>query len=409
MNISKLYNPVFFARYVLDFHPFNYQERLLLDNSKRICAVMGRQTGKSTTIAAKAVHFAITNPNTTTLIVSATLRQSLLLFEKILAFSNKIRSSIAYTSKTKIRYTNNSSIIALPCSGSTLRGYTASLLILDEAAFIPKDLINNILMPMISTTNGSVWMVSTPYSKDHPFYKAFNDKGWSVHKVASDMNPLIKPEFLEEQRRFVGELVFAQEYSAEFIDDEDTFFPSSIVQKCIDVTDKVYESNSIYAGFDPGGRSDPAALVIISADLCYRVIYQKSWYRIDYSIINKEVVEICKAKNVSRLCIDQTGLGNPITEAIAKMLGYERVNGITLTPAIKEEILLNLRLLFEEGKIKIPADLELLSSLSCISYAKRSIGYKFEHRDGTHDDLAYALALACWAAKDHSNGVVIKI
>jgi GNAT superfamily N-acetyltransferase len=28
---------------------------------------------------------------------------------------------------------------------------------------------------MISTTNGSVWMLSTPYSKEHPFYKATID------------------------------------------------------------------------------------------------------------------------------------------------------------------------------------------------------------------------------------------
>ncbi|GIU71516.1 MAG: hypothetical protein KatS3mg003_0995 [Candidatus Nitrosocaldaceae archaeon] len=408
MFISKLRNPIIFAKYILDFNPFEYQAKLLADNSKRICAVMGRQTGKSTTIAAKAIHFSMTNPNTTTLIVSATLRQSLLLFEKILSFINNIRTSVSYVSKTRISLTNNSNIIALPCgSGSTLRGYTASLLILDEAAFMPADVINNVLMPMISTTNGSIWMLSTPYSKDHPFYKAFTDSKWSIHHVPSSANPLIKEEFLEEQRRFIGELAFKQEYEAEFVDDQNAFFPSNLVQKCIgDVSNNF---TNIYAGFDPGGRSDPAGLVLINVDKIYEVVYKRIWYGIDYTTINEEVADICKRYNVSKLCIDQTGLGNPITENISKLLGYDKVVGITLTATTKEEILLNLRLLFEEQKIRIPFDEELLSNLSCISYKKRSIGYKFEHANGTHDDLAFALALACWIAKDYTNGVVINI
>ena len=407
-TIYRLHNPVFFVKYVLDFKPFAYQAELLQDNSKRICAVMGRQTGKSTTIAAKAIHFAMINPNTTTLIVSATLRQSLLLFEKILSFISRLRSSISYISKTMIRFRNNSSIIALPCgSGTTLRGYTASLLILDEAAFIPTDVINNVLLPMISTTDGSIWMLSTPYSKEHPFYKAYTDDRWSVHHVPSEANPLINKEFLEEQRRFVGDLAFKQEYCAEFVDDQNMFFPSNLVQRCIDVISNNH--NNIYAGYDPGGRSDPAALVLINVNRSYEVIYKRTWHGIDYTTINNEVADICKAKNVSRLCIDQTGLGNPITENMNKLLGYGKVTGITLTASTKEEILLNLRLLFEDKRIKIPADSELLASLNCISYKKRSIGYKFEHANGTHDDLAYALALACWIAKDYTNGVVINV
>ncbi|MGH9878075.1 MAG: hypothetical protein ACRD5H_10590, partial [Nitrososphaerales archaeon] len=73
-------DPVMFARDVLDFMAFDYQQKLLCDASKRICACMGRQTGKSSTIAAKALHFASTGRNRTILIVSATLRQSMLMF-----------------------------------------------------------------------------------------------------------------------------------------------------------------------------------------------------------------------------------------------------------------------------------------------------------------------------------------
>ncbi len=409
MSIRDLYNPILFAKNILHFNPFDYQQKLLLDNSKRICAVMGRQTGKSTTIAAKAIHYVLINPYSRALVVSPTLRQSLLLFEKILSFSEHIRSMIRSRNRSRIDLKNGSSIIALPCgSGSTIRGYTATLLILDEAAFIPEHIINNVFLPMISTTNGSIWMISTPYSKEHPFYRAYNSSEWSVYKVPSSSNPLIKQSFLDEQRRFIGELAFMQEYSAEFIDDIDTFFPSNLVQRCIDVNTK--GKGILYAGFDPGGRSDPAALVIINyIDKVYEVIYKRSWYNTDYTYINREVIKICKDYNVASLCIDQTGLGNPIAESIKHELGEDRVKGVILTPSSKEEILLNLRLLFEERRIIIPPDPELLSHLNCITYKKSSIGYKFEHPNNTHDDLAYALALACWAIKDYNNGVMIAI
>ncbi len=409
MNIIDLYNPVLFANNILHFQPFDYQEKLLLDNSKRICAVMGRQTGKSTTIAAKTIHYTLINPSTRALVVSATLRQSLLLFEKILSFSKYIRSMVRSKTRSRLDLKNNSSIIALPCgSGSTIRGYTATLLILDEAAFIPEDVINNVFFPMISTTDGSIWMLSTPYSKDHPFYRAYNSAEWSVYKIPSSSNPLIKQSFLDEQRRFIGELAFIQEYAAEFVDDIDTFFPSTLLQRCIDLNTN--RRGVLYGGFDPGGRSDPAALVIINySDKLYEIVYKMSWYNTDYTYINREVVKICKDYNIESLCIDQTGLGNPITESIRSELGYEKVNGIILTSSLKEEILLNLRLLFEEKKVIIPADPELLSSLNCITYKKSSIGYKFEHPNNTHDDLAYALALACWGAREYNKGVMITL
>ena len=76
-------NPTLFTKLLLNFKPYPYQQKLLNDPSKRIVACMGRQTGKTTTIAAKAIHHAYTHPNTTTLIISPSLRQSMIMFEKI--------------------------------------------------------------------------------------------------------------------------------------------------------------------------------------------------------------------------------------------------------------------------------------------------------------------------------------
>jgi phage FluMu gp28-like protein len=419
--IVSLLDPVVFSETLLDFTPFEYQNKLLKDESKRICACMGRQTGKSTTISAKAIHFAIVYPRTTTLIVSATLRQSMLLFDKMLSFiesSPLIASYVVYRSRTRIRFRNGSWVIALPCgrTGATLRGHTSNLVILDEAAFVPEEVIANVVLPMISTTNGSCWMLSTPYDREHVFYKAFNDSTWSVYHLPSSVNPLISKEFLEEQKRLIGEASYRQEYEAQFVDDVNAYFPMTLIRCCLDpelpedYELKKYEDLT-YGGYDPGGKQDPGALVVVTKNKDgYTVRYSKTWLGQDYTTTDFAVVDTCKAMNVETLMVDQTGLGQPILEHLNDIYQKERVEGMFLTQKTKEEVLLNLRLAFEQKLIRIPNDKELLANLNCITYERSYSGnYYFKHAQGTHDDLTYALALAVWAAKSNEEGVVIKI
>jgi len=89
---------------------------------------------------------------------------------------------------------------------------------------------------------------------------------------------------------------------------------------------------------------------------------------------------------------------------LAKSLGLP-AEGINFTPKIKEEMLSNLKILFEQKKIVIPDDQNLIFNLNCIVAERNRMGNQlFDHAKGTHDDLGYALALAVWGAR---HGVVI--
>ena len=139
--INKLRDdPVFFAKLVMGWVPFPYQEALLRSKNKRIAACWGRQSGKTTTIAVKVTHFVYTRPGATVLIISKGLRQSMIMFgvmaNMIMSTPILRRSVIRYT-RTQIELKNGSKIVALPCSqnGFNLRGYTADMVIMDEAAF----------------------------------------------------------------------------------------------------------------------------------------------------------------------------------------------------------------------------------------------------------------------------------
>lgn len=419
LRLEELRNPLRFSKELLGFEPFEYQAKILKDSSKRIVACAGRQVGKSVCVAAKAIHFAVYNDRTNTLIVSASLRQSMLMFEKIVALiESKLSDLVKYRSRIRVRLSNGSSIIALPSGryGHTLRGFTADLVIVDEAAFVPEEVIVNSLLPTISTTDGYCWMLSTPYDRDHVFYKAFNDPAWSVYHLPSSVNPLISKEFLEEQKRFVGELRYLQEYEAQFVDDVNAYYPMTLLRQCIDNNqlNEMYEIAELpngYAGYDPGGRQDPAALIVVNKDKNgYAVRYARTWLGQEYTTTDFAVAEICGKMRVQKIFVDQTGLGNPILEHMAEIYQKELVEGIFLTQKRKEEILLNLKLLFEQKLVRLPDDRELLASLNCIMYERTHVGnYTFKHRQGTHDDLAYALALSVWTAKSDEIGVIIKV
>src|SRR3989304_811717 len=273
-------NPSFFAQLVLDFKPFTYQEKLLNDPAKRIIACMGRQTGKTTTIATKAIHYAYAHKNTTTLIISPSLRQSMIMFDKILSLTHQnqiIRKSITRKTRTIIQLTTGSQIIALPCSEHLLRGYTANIAICDEASFIPENIITEILYPMLSTTNGTAILLSAPWNKNHFFYKAFLNPNYSTHKIRSSENPLIPTAFLQEMQQNMTTEAYKREYLAEFTEAASSYFPQELIRQCIEHAQRIalepyatleqpIPKAEYYAGLDLGKLQDHSALAIIQKD-----------------------------------------------------------------------------------------------------------------------------------------------
>ncbi len=438
-------DPVLFCKSVLGVNPFPYQANFLGDKSKRIIACAGRQIGKSLITAVRAVWFSVTNPGTTTLIVSSTMRQSMLTFQKIsklILDASLLERSVSYKSKTKITFRNGSEIVALPCGrmGFSLRGYTAHQVIMDEAAFMPEDVIAEVLLPTLATTQGTAIMISTPYDKDHIFYKAFISTIWSKHHYPSSINPLITPEYLEEQREIVGEQRYAKEFLAEFVDDELAYFPMALLRNCVhtckeekceycalfstdaNIDGYVKESESeFFGGYDPGGKRDPAAFVIVekmkTQDKIFRVQLTKT-YQIRnkdadspessnlYTRITAEVADVSKRYHVGRTVVDSTGIGLPIVE-LCKSLQMP-IQGLSLNSKIKEELFSTVRILLEQKRLVLPHDLNLLGNLNCIQADRtRAGGFSFSHPQGTHDDLAYALALALHGATKSSGKVVM--
>jgi phage terminase large subunit-like protein len=408
-------NSTLFAQLILNFKPFSYQEKLLNDKSKRIIACMGRQTGKTTTIATKAIHYAYTQPKTTTLIISPSLRQSMIMFDKILTFIHSnplLRKSITRKTRTIIQLSTGSQIIALPCSEHLLRGYTAHLAICDEASFIPETIITEIVYPMLSTTNGTAIFLSTPWDKNHFFYKAFLNPQYSTHKIPSTENPLIPQAFLTEMQQNMTKEAYQREYMAEFTEAATSYFQQELIRKCIEraqqlglepyaTIEQQIPKAEYYAGLDLGKLQDHSALAIIQKDQeTLKLVYHCQFpLQMPYTEVINILQRVNEKFHLQKLLADQTGLGEPVLDAMQEQ-GLTCAEGAKLTQDAKTELLTHLKLTMEQNRLAIPYNKQLCQQINDQQYAYTRNGKLcFSHPPNTHDDQLWALALAVYATR----------
>jgi hypothetical protein len=121
--------------------------------------VWGRGCAKSFSAAVYCVLKCIFEPGTKILIASINFRTSRRLFneiEKFLASPDAALARQCFGDKMKRNdqyewLINGGSITAIPLTGEKIRGIRANVLILDEFLLLPPDIIDNVLMPFLSS------------------------------------------------------------------------------------------------------------------------------------------------------------------------------------------------------------------------------------------------------------------
>jgi len=208
-----------FARDALGIELDDWQANVLTAPSKRVLLNCSRQSGKSTTSAALALHTAVYRPASLTLMVSPSLRQSNELFRKWRTLAEQMPHPPAMTQDTSTSATlaNSSRVVSLPSSEATIRGYSAvDLLLFDEASRVPDDLYQA-CRPMVAVSNGSIVAMSTPWGKRGWWHSAWESGSmWERVLVPATDVPRISAAFLAEERASLPPMVFASEYSCEF-------------------------------------------------------------------------------------------------------------------------------------------------------------------------------------------------
>lgn len=224
--------------------PDPWQGRFLRSPGRRILLNCSRQSGKSTVTALLAAHTALYDPGALVLLLSPTQRQSHELFRKALDAYRAIPTAIPITQESALRLelSNGSRIVSLPGKETTVRGFSGvGLLAVDEAARVPDELYYSV-RPMLAVSGGRLVALSTPFGTRGWWWEAWrSEEPWERYKVPAEECPRITREFLEEERRTMGEWWFAQEYGCEFLDAQTQPFGREDVERAFEEEVEAWE------------------------------------------------------------------------------------------------------------------------------------------------------------------------
>ena len=212
------------------------QAEILRVDGRRVIFNCSRQWGKSTVAAVKAVHRAYTRPNTLVLIASPGERQSLGMVRKAAEMVRALGLDVRGDGgkDPSILLPNGSRIVGLPEAEEKVRGFSASLLLIDEASRM-SDEMYHALRPMLAVADGDLWMMSTPNGKKGFFYEtwAYGGEDWQRISVPVTESCRISERFIEEERAVMGPVKFEQEYMCSFVDLGDEMFGRDLVERAL--------------------------------------------------------------------------------------------------------------------------------------------------------------------------------
>jgi len=234
-----------------------WQEELLKTEGD-ITVVSGRQCGKTVALSLLICEEATKKANSYIEIGAYVIEQAEHVFWKVkdYMFANHPKEIVGRPTLHFMQLKNNSKIIckAVGDTGAGMRGPTVTMLVLDEAAFIP-DRAWIAIEPAISVSKGRTILASTGQCKKGFFYKStLNKKITQFHVSARDC-PRHTKEFLDRKESELSPVAFAQEYLGEFLDDYNRKFTSEWIKKVcvIDKEKVVISKRNQVLGIDVGG------------------------------------------------------------------------------------------------------------------------------------------------------------
>ena len=233
-----------FVERVFDKTLYKYQLDFLVDclTLQRVNASFCRQSGKTMTIAIFSILHALLHPDNQLLIVAPTDEQASLLFNKIrnwLVSRPVLKTTYSRMSMREVHFKNGSQIKSITTGdyGTTIRGHTADVLILEECAFIKDEIYTSVLRPLILATKGKIIGISTPHGNIGFFYRHFHSDNWKSHHVPWQMvvkaGHCSKAEIMEAKEETEA-LEFQSEYEAIFVAAASAYFDLELIKSCVE-------------------------------------------------------------------------------------------------------------------------------------------------------------------------------
>jgi hypothetical protein len=279
-------------------------------------------------------------------------------------------------------------------------------MVIDEAAFVKQDAIEQAVMPTLTAIGKKCLIISTPKSKNW-FYEYFlrgntPNTVYTSFKGISQDNPYVSREFLIEQFKSLPREIYEQEYNAEFSDAGNDVFTNLDLVCMLDEWGIPNRSERYYIGIDTGISNDYTVCAIQSESGRIEKIVRFNGKSFEEA--GKTIISECHKWNVMGGFCETNGIGLAMWELIKPNI--RKCQPFTTTQDSKTKGVRKLIYDIQEGKIELPSKNlmpEVFNEMSAYTFKYAANGnISFTHPNGVHDDIVDAIMLANLARNEQA-------
>lgn len=254
-------------------------------------------------------------------------------------------------------------------------------------------------------------------------FKAVED-GLADRILGKKLTQTERAQWLQEQEDdCFDETTWHEEFCCKPIDEATAFLSYEMIKTC-ESFDTLWSDDqfsqylnlenlgSLFLGVDIGRRKDLTVMWLIEELGRTRYtrlvkIMEKTPFRHQREFL----FGLLKHPKLSRACIDGTGLGMQLAEEAQEEFGTNKVEAITFTGRVKEEIAFDMKTSFEDRLILIPSETDIredFHSIRKITTSSNNIRFDVTQSEVSgHADRFWAGALSNHAAKSSSGEVFV--
>jgi len=428
---------------LVPFKPYNFQKDMIgtFHNNRFTICKLPRQSGKSTTMIAYLLHYALFNPNTNIAILANKAATSRDLLGRLqLAYENLpkwLQQGVMSWNKGSLELENGSKILAASTSASTVRGSSFNIIFLDEFAYVPASVAEQFfssVYPTISSGKSTkVIIVSTPHGMNM-FYKIWNDAQYKRNsyipiEVHWTEVPGRDEKWKKETIANTSEQQFATEFECEFLGSTNTLVNASklrtmsykepiVKHEGLNVYENPIKDHNymITADVARGTKNDASAFVVFDVtNIPYKVVASFKDNEIKPLLFPHKIHHVARAYNNAYVLVEVNDIGEQVSNNLHFDLEYDNIImcymrgragqimgsgfsggkaslGVRTTKAVKKVGCSNMKQLLETDKLLVD-DFDIINELSTFIVH----GNQFQAEEGSNDDLVMCLVLFSWA------------
>ncbi len=428
---------------LIQFHPREYQEEIIrtMHESRYTIVTTGRQVGKTTSVTGYLLWYVLFHGYKDVAILANKEKVAHEILERLktayVHLPKWLQQGVIDWNKGTIGLENGSRVVACATSSDAIRGYSISILFIDEAAHIENwSSFYKSTFPTISSGKTTkIVLVSTPKGLNH-FYKIWEDSKHNRNNykrvlVTWDKVPGRDEEWKKNELAAMSNNVsdFEQEHCCEFVGSSGTLIAGSKL-KALRWLDPIREDEYGLKIYKPPEQDHRYACTLDSSEgkgLDFATFHITDITRLPYEQVatfrsnnvspvdHAEITHgVLKMYNDAVILVEYENMGPVVAYHLHDNLEYENVlytchagtsarkisisggakldKGLKMSQVVKKQGCSLLKLLIEQDRYMIN-DFDTIEELN--TFSKNSRG-SYSAEEGKYDDMVMPLVVFAW-------------